>query len=118
MYNGTSADAKPYADFNGSGTLLTRYVSGPGVVNGAVVDELLARTSSGGTTAWYLTDKLGSVRDIVSTSGSVLDQSSTTASAISSPRRMRPTGIGSSSGNITTETNASNGDRFKFAGMQ
>ena len=26
---------------------------------------ILARTSSGGTTAWYLTDKLGSVRDIV-----------------------------------------------------
>ena len=42
-------DALPYADFNGSGTLLTRYVSGPGMVNGAVVDELLARTSSGGT---------------------------------------------------------------------
>ena len=39
----------------------------------AVVDELLARTSSGGTTAWYLTDKLDSVRDIVSSSGSVLD---------------------------------------------
>ena len=71
VYNGTSADALPYADFNGSGTLLTRYLSGPGMVNGAVVDELLARTSSGGTTAWYLTDKLGSVRDIVSSSGSV-----------------------------------------------
>ena len=49
VYNGTSADALPYADFNGSGTLLTRYVSGPGMVNGAAVDELLARTSSGGT---------------------------------------------------------------------
>ena len=73
VYNGTSADALPYADFNGSGTLLTRYVSGPGMVNGAVVDELLARTSSGGTTAWYLTDKLDSVRDVVSSAGSVLD---------------------------------------------
>ena len=52
-----------------SGTLLTRYVSGPGMVNGAVVDELLARTSSGGTTAWYLTDKLDSVRDVVSSVG-------------------------------------------------
>ena len=28
VYNGSSADANPYADFNGSGTLLTRYVSG------------------------------------------------------------------------------------------
>ena len=91
----------PYADFNGSGTLLTRYVSGPGMVNGAVVDELLARTSSGGTTAWYLTDKLDSVRDIVSSSGSVLDHV-----------------VYDSFGNIVTETNASNGDRFKFAGME
>ena len=88
MYNGTSADALPYADFNGSGTLLTRYVSGPGMVNGAVVDELLARTSSGGTTAWYLTDKLDSVRDVVSSSGSVLDHV-----------------VYDSFGNILTETN-------------
>ena len=51
------------------GHLLTRFVSGPGMVNGAVVDELLARTSSGGTTAWYLTDKLDSVRDVVSSAG-------------------------------------------------
>ena len=102
VYNGTSADALPYADFNGSGgALLTRYVSGPGMVNGAVVDELLARTSSGGTTAWYLTDKLDSVRDVVSSAGSVLDHV-----------------VYDSFGNITTETNASNGDRFKFAGME
>jgi RHS repeat-associated protein len=100
VYNGTSADALPYADFNGSGTLLTRYVSGPGIVNGAVVDELLARTSSGGTTAWYLTDKLDSVRDIVSSSGTELDHI-----------------VYDSFGNILTETNVSNGDRFKFAGM-
>ena len=101
VYNGTSADATPYADFNGSGTLLTRYLYGPGVINGAVVDEILARTSSGGTTAWYLPDKLGSVRDIVSSSGSLLDHI-----------------VYDSFGNILTETNASNGDRFKFAGMQ
>jgi RHS repeat-associated protein len=98
IYKGTNADALPYADFNGSGTLLTRYVSGPGMVNGAVVDELLARTSSGGTTAWYMTDKLDSVRDVVSSAGSVLDHV-----------------VYDSFGNITTETSASNGDRFKFA---
>jgi RHS repeat-associated protein len=101
VYNGTSADALPYADFNGSGTLLTRYVSGPGTVNGALVDELLARTSSGGTTAWYLTDKLDSVRDVVGSAGSVLDHV-----------------VYDSFGNILTETNASNGDRFKFAAME
>ena len=71
------------------------------MVDGAVVDEILARTSSGGTTAWYLPDKLGSVRDIVSSSGSVLDHV-----------------VYDSFGNILTETNASNGDRFKFAGME
>ena len=101
VYDGTSADANPYADFNGSGTLTERYLFGPGVVNGAVVDQILARTSSGGTTAWYLTDKLGSVRDIVNTSGTELDHV-----------------VYDSFGNIVTETNASNGDRFKFAGME
>ena len=101
IYNGTSADALPYADFNSSGTLLTRYVSGPGMVNGAVVDELLARTSSGGTTAWYLPDKLDSVRDIVSSAGAVFDHV-----------------VYDSFGNITTETDAANGDRFKYAGME
>ena len=71
------------------------------MVNGAVVDELLARTSSGGATAWYLTDKLGSVRDIVSSSGTELDHI-----------------VYDSFGNIVSETNASNGDRFKYAGME
>ncbi len=101
VYNGTGADALPYADFNSSGTLLTRYVAGLGMVNGAVVDELLARTSSGGTTAWYLPDKLDSVRDIVGSTGTVQDHI-----------------VYDSFGNVTAETNASNGDRFKFAGMQ
>ncbi|MFI5459014.1 MAG: RHS repeat-associated core domain-containing protein [Isosphaerales bacterium] len=98
VYNGGSADADPYADFSGSGTLTERYLYGAGVINGAVVDEILARTSSGGTTAWYLTDKLGSVRDIVSTSGSELDHI-----------------IYDSFGQVTSETNSANGDRFKFA---
>ena len=93
--------AEPYADFNGSGTLTERYIHGPGVVNGAAVDEILARTNSGGTTAWYLPDKLGSVRDIVSSSGTELDHI-----------------VYDSFGNILTETSAANGDRFKYAGME
>ena len=98
VYDGTN----PYADFTGSGTLEERYLYGPGVVDGAVVDQLLARTSSGGATAWYMTDKLGSVRDIVNaTSGADLDHI-----------------VYDSFGNILTETNATNGDRFKFAGME
>jgi RHS repeat-associated protein len=101
IFDGTSPDANPYADFNGSGSLTEHYLFGPGVVNGAVMTSILARTSSGGTTAWYLTDNLGSVRDIVSTSGSELDHI-----------------VYDSFGNIVTETDAANGDRFKFAGMQ
>jgi RHS repeat-associated protein len=101
VYDGQSPDADPYADFDSSGNLTMRYLFGPGVVNGAVTSVILARTSSGGTTAWYLTDKLGSVRDIVSTSGTVLDHL-----------------VYDSFGKIVTETNASNGDRFKFALMQ
>ena len=65
------------------------------------VDDILARTSSGGTTAWYLTDRLGSVRDIVNTSGTVIDHI-----------------VYDSYGNILSETSPSNGDRFKFTGME
>ena len=73
VYDGTSPTPIPTPTSTARARLTERYLSGPGVVNGAVVDELLARTSSGGTTAWYLTDKLGSVRDIVSSSGTELD---------------------------------------------
>jgi hypothetical protein len=56
-------DQNTYADFDSGGTLAMRYLYGP------AIDELLARTDSGGTSAWYLTDRLGTVRDIVNTSG-------------------------------------------------
>jgi RHS repeat-associated protein len=101
VYDGQSPDANPYADFNSSGNLTVRYLFGPGAVNGAVMSVILARTSSGGTTAWYLTDMLGSVRDIISTAGTVLDHV-----------------VYDSFGNIVTETNGTNGDRLKFAGME
>src|SRR5262249_55921190 len=66
------------------------------------IDAFFARTDgAGGNAAWYLADMLASVRQIVNTSGTVLD-------AITYD----------SFGNISTETQPSNGDRFKFAGMQ
>jgi RHS repeat-associated protein len=101
VYDGTSADANAYADFNGSGSLTQRYLYRPGVVLGRVVDELLARTSASGSTAWYLPDKLGTVRDLVSAAGTVLDHV-----------------VYDSFGNIKSETSPSNGDRLKFAGME
>jgi RHS repeat-associated protein len=84
-----------YADFNGSGTLEERYLYGP------AIDEILARTASGGTTAWYLADRLGSVRDIASASGTAIDHIAY-----------------DSFGNVLSETSPGSGDRFKFAGMQ
>jgi RHS repeat-associated protein len=85
----------PYADFNGSGTLQQRYLYGP------AVDEILARTSSGGTSAWYLTDKLGSVHDLVNTSGTVIDHLAF-----------------DTYGNTLSESSPTNGDRFKFAARE
>lgn len=97
VYNGTSADADPYADFTGSGSVSERYLFGPG----AASNEILARTSSTGTTDWYYTNQLGSVDHIVDTSGNPLD-----------------TIVYDPFGNIVSESSPSTGDRFKFAGMQ
>ncbi|MDX2039483.1 MAG: RHS repeat-associated core domain-containing protein [Isosphaeraceae bacterium] len=84
-----------YADFDGLGTLATRYLHDP------AIDALLARTSSAGDTAWYLTDRLGSVRDIANTSGTVIDHVSY-----------------DSFGNILGESNPSAGDRFKYTARE
>jgi RHS repeat-associated protein len=97
--NGTqqwfSYDGKnTYADFDGTGALTMVYLSG------AALDRLYARFN-GTTTAWYLTDKLGSVRKIANTSGTGLDALTY-----------------DSFGNILTETNASNGDRFKYTSRE
>src|SRR5262249_25528965 len=83
-------DQNTYADFDGSGALQERYLYGP------AVDALLARIDSGGATAWYLTDKLGTVRDITSTSGTVIYHASY-----------------DSYGTITGQTGAG-GDRFGY----
>ncbi len=88
-YDGSS----PYLDFNGSGGFTERYVTDP-----SSLDQFLARVSSSGSVNWYLTDNLGSVRQIVSAGGSVLDALTY-----------------GTFGNVLTETNAANGDRFKFA---
>jgi Glycosyltransferase like family len=87
--------ANPHAEFNSSGSVTMRYL------DGLEVDELFARTSSSGATTWYITDKLGSVEDLVSSSGPVLDHITY-----------------DSFGNIATQTNASYTHRFMFAGME
>jgi len=85
----------PYADFNGAGPVQKRYLYGP------AVDALMARTDSAGNTAWYLTDKLGTIRDIATTSGTVVDHLSY-----------------DSYGRVLSESSPVNGDRFKFTGRE
>jgi RHS repeat-associated protein len=86
----------PYMDFDGEGELQTRYLYGPGI------DELFARIGTGEEDPqWYLADRLGSVRQIVGASGAVLDEISY-----------------DSFGGILSESNPSQGDRFKFTGRE
>jgi RHS repeat-associated protein len=73
-----------------------RYLTSPGAYG-----TLYARVSADGTVSWYITDLLGSVRQIVDTSGNVLD------AIVYDPW-----------GNIVSESNPANGDRFKYAGGQ
>ncbi|WP_074307246.1 RHS repeat-associated core domain-containing protein [Singulisphaera sp. GP187] len=78
-----------------AGTLRTRYLHGP------AVDMLLARTDATGATAWYLADRLGSIRDLANTAGTVIDHV-----------------VYDSFGRVTAESNPSAGDRFKFTGRE
>jgi YD repeat-containing protein len=64
---------------------------------GFAVDMLIARRNASGTVAWYLADHLGTVRDIANTSGTVVDHVSYSAY-----------------GKVTSESQSSIGDRFKF----
>ena len=61
LYDG----GNPIMDFNGSGSLTMRYLWGP--------TGIVARQTSGGTVSWYLADRLGTVRDLISNSGSIID---------------------------------------------
>ena len=85
----------PYMDFDGDGELQTRYLYGPGI------DELFARIGTGEDPQWYLVDRLGSVRQIVDGAGTILDEISY-----------------DSFGNVLSETNSEQGDRFKFTGRE
>jgi RHS repeat-associated protein len=83
-----------WVDLNGTNALQTRYIQGD------AVDQLFARIGAGGTAAWYLTDRLGSVRDIVNSSGTVIDH-------------LDYDGFGNA-----TESQPNNGDRYKWTGRE
>jgi len=74
--------------------LQTRYLSGDGA------NQWLARVDSNGVT-WFLTDHLGSVRDLMNASGSVIDHIDYDAFGV-----------------ITNETNPSVSGRLKYTGYE
>ena len=95
LYDGSD----PVMDFNSSGSLEMRYLNGP---TGDLVDSIIARESAGGTVAWYLPDRLGTIRDLINNSGSIIDHVDYSAF-----------------GNQLDESSPTNGDRIMgFAGME
>jgi RHS repeat-associated protein len=84
-----------WADLDGSNNLVTRreYLDG--------VDQVFARMAAGGATAFYLTDRLGSVRDITDATGAVQDH-------------LNYDGFG----NVLNETNPAFGDRYRYTGRE
>jgi len=90
-YNGNDT----WADFDEAGNILARYLYG------TEVDEIMARWQTGSGTSWYLTDRLGTVRDLVDATGVLLNQISY-----------------DSFGQVLLQTNATAGDRFLFTGRE
>jgi RHS repeat-associated protein len=86
--------ANPYLDFNGNGQLTERYLTNPNVLS-----QFYGQVDANGNTQWFLTDNLGSVREVVDNGGSVLD------AIVYDPY-----------GNILSQTNAANAPRFLYAG--
>ena len=83
-----------WADLSSTNTLQTRYVRGDRVL------EMLARIVSG-TAAWFLADRMGSVRNVMDNTGAVID-----------------TITYDGYGNITSETSPANGGKYKYDGYR
>ncbi len=88
-YDGQNA----WATLDGNNTLQMRYLYLAGA------DQPTAQISAAGAVGWYLTDHLGSVRDVVNNSGAVVDHIDYDAF-----------------GNVARETNPSQAPRFGWAG--
>ena len=84
-----------WADLNGSNALVMRRL----YLN--TVDSVTARITATGTVAWYLTDRLGSVRVITDATGAVID-------------RINDSGFG----DILSETNQTASDRYLWTGRE
>jgi RHS repeat-associated protein len=93
-YDGTDV----WADLSGGNALLVRYLRGD------QADQIFARTVSTGQpnagVAWYLTDRLGSVRDLMDSTATIRDH-------------LDYDGYGN-----VTETNSGFGDRYKYTARE
>jgi RHS repeat-associated protein len=87
------------ADLNGSNALVARHLFGDGVDQ--VVAAISASGSGAAANSWDLSDWQGSVRDVMNSSGAVVDH-----------RVYDPFG------NLTSETNPAAGDRYAYAGRE
>jgi len=94
QYNVYDRD-RVWADFNTASGVAARYFYGPDV------DELLARQRPNEGVAWYLADRLGSVRDIANAAGGIVNHIEYDAF-----------------GGIISESNPQLGDRFKYTGRE
>src|SRR5262249_22027491 len=94
-YKTAWVDGQAFADMDGSGNLTNRYV------NVAQDEGPRARISGGGTAAWLLKDRLGSVRLVTDGSGAAKD-------------RIAYNGFGK----ITSESGAHWGGGFKYTGQE
>jgi RHS repeat-associated protein len=83
-----------WADYDTSGNVLTRYLAGHNL------NQWIARWQPGSGTAWFLTDRLGSVRDIINGGGQLIDHIDYT-----------------SFGSIAFQSNPYVGGRFLFTGL-
>jgi RHS repeat-associated protein len=84
-----------WSDFNESGAVVARYLTGAGA------DEMLARFRPDEGTIWYLTDHLGTVRDLAGASGAVVNHIDY-----------------DSFGKVLAESGLSVADRFLFTGRE
>ena len=92
----TEYDAEhAWLDRTSTAAIVARYLFGDRI------DETLARWKPVLGTAWYLTDKLGSIRDSVGATGALVNTVDYTAF-----------------GQIVSQSNATAGDRFAFAGRE
>lgn len=84
-----------WADANGAGAITARYLLGNHI------DEMLARYRTGDIVVWYLTDNLGSVRDLIGANGAALNQITY-----------------DTFGRLLYQSRSQDGDRFVFTGRE